>query len=71
MSENLKDKRREDVEKCPDHGSGFVHFAHRVTLFAHGVILFAQRVTLEQIFVDSTHVVKNEVQEVIWTVQFF
>ena len=28
---------------------------------SHGVILFAQRVVLEQIFVDSTHVVKNDV----------
>ena len=50
--------------------NGFVHFAHRVTLFADNVTLFAQRVTLEQIFVGPIHV-KNEIQEMIWTVQFF
>ena len=34
--------------------SDFIHFAHDVTLFA-------QHVTVEQIFVGPTHVVKNEV----------
>ena len=48
--------------------SDFVHFAHWVTLFAYGVTLFAQRVILEQNFVDHTHIVKNGVQKVIWTV---
>ena len=45
--------------------SNFIHFAHCVILFAHDITLFVQRVTLEQIFVGPTHVVKNEVQEVI------
>ena len=33
--------------------------------FTHGVTLFVQRIILEQIFVDLTHVVKNEVQKMI------
>ena len=56
------------------HGPGtvnYLHFAQRVTLFSQGVTLFAQRVTLKQIFTSHTHVIKNDVQEVIKTIQIF
>ena len=43
----------------------YVHFSLCVTLIAHGVTFFAHDVTLEQIFVDPTHDVKIELQDVI------
>ena len=49
----------------------YVHFAHSVILFAHNVTYSQQRVTLEQNFVSPTYVVKIEIQDEIWTVQFF
>ena len=48
-----------------------MHLAHGVTLFIHGVTYFQQRVILEQNFVDLIHIVKNEIQDEIWTVKFF
>ena len=50
---------------------GFGHFQQRITLIAHGVTLFAQRVTLVQKFTGPTHVVKIDIQFVIWTANFF
>ena len=49
----------------------FGNFTQRVILIAHGVALFTQRVTLVQKFIGPTHVIKIDVQLVIWTAHFF
>ena len=50
---------------------GFGHFTQRVILVAHDLTLFAQRVILVQKFANPTHIVRIDVQLVIWTAHFF